>query len=184
MCARGSRGGNRHVLTILIVEDEPLLAATLRQLIELNPLFSVTAIADDLPCVLDAVEEQVPDLALVDLQLANATSGYSVAARLHEMGIACLFTTGKAPSFPLPDLALGCLQKPFQEEDLARALTTAEDILRGRQKLVLRPRLPDQLELYSAESAEAANGPSNWRPALPSARKTIKRRISHWLAAH
>lgn len=172
------------MLTILIVEDEPLLAATLRQLIELNPLFSVTAIADDLPGVLEAVDEQIPDLALVDLQLANATSGYSVAARLHELGIACLFTTGKAPSFPLPDLALGCLQKPFQEEDLVRALTTAEDILRGRQKLVLRPRLPDQLELYSPESAEAANGPSNWLPALPSARKTLKRRISHWLAAH
>ena len=135
------------VLNILIVEDEPLLADTLKRLIELNPLFAVTAIADDLPTAMDAVERQKPDLALVDLQLANSTSGYSVAARLHDKGVACLFTTGRAPGFPLPDLALGCLRKPFQEEDLVRALTEAEDIIRGRQKVTLRQKLPETLQL-------------------------------------
>ena len=49
----------------------------------------------------------------------------------------------------MPDLAIGCLSKPFQEADLVRALAEAEDILRGRQKLVLRRRLPEQLQIYS-----------------------------------
>ncbi|MFL6863808.1 MAG: LytR/AlgR family response regulator transcription factor [Allosphingosinicella sp.] len=150
------------MLNILIVEDEPLLAETLRRLIELNPRYRVTAIADDSASALAASEARPPDLALVDLQLANATSGFSVAAKLHERGIACLFTTGRAPAFPLPDLAIGCLQKPFREEHLVRALAEAEDILKGRPKIVLRRRLPDELQLY-ADTGEPAR--DAWLPA-------------------
>ena len=51
-----------------------------------------------------------------------------VSAKLVERGIPCLFTSGKAPSFPIPDLALGCLVKPFTEEDLVRALKAAEEL--------------------------------------------------------
>jgi CheY-like chemotaxis protein len=165
------------VLNILIVEDEPLLADTLKRLIELNPLFAVTAIADDLPTAMDAVEAQRPDLALVDLQLANSTSGYSVAARLHDRGVACLFTTGRAPGFPLPDLALGCLRKPFQEEDLVRALTEAEDIIRGRQKVVRRPNLPETLQLYSEVPEPEGDPNQSW---LPGVRRRTSLRARLW----
>lgn len=48
------------MLRILIVEDEPLLATTLKYLIELNPRFQTTAIADDLESALAAVEERRP----------------------------------------------------------------------------------------------------------------------------
>jgi CheY-like chemotaxis protein len=153
------------LLNILIVEDEPLLADTLRRLIELNPRFRVTATTVDTESALAAADLQPPDLALVDLQLANGTSGFSVAAKLHERGIACLFTTGRAPSFPLPDLAIGCLQKPFREEHLVRALTEAEDILKGRPKIVLRRRLPDELQLYS-EAALEPDADADWVPGL------------------
>jgi CheY-like chemotaxis protein len=158
-------------MKILIVEDEPLLAATLKQLVELNPLYTVTAIADDLDAAMQSVEAEPPELALVDLQLANGTSGFSVAARLHELGIACLFTTGNAPGFPVPDLALGCLRKPFETDDLARALREAEDIVRGRQKMVRRPRLPEQLQLYS--NVGEAVPKDEWVPG-------VSRRTSLW----
>lgn len=154
------------MLNILIVEDEPMLAATLKQLVELNPRYSVTALVEDVDGALAAAVARRPDLALVDLQLANGSSGYSVAVRLSDLGIACLFTTGKAPGFPLPDLAIGCLAKPFEEDALVRALAEAEDLLRGRRKLVLRPKLPEQLQLY-AEGGEQ-DGRSGWIPRIPS----------------
>lgn len=154
-------------MKILIVEDEDLLAETLKQLVELDPLHEVTGIAQDLQTAMEAVEARPPELALVDLQLANGTSGFSVAARLHELGIACLFTTGNAPGFPVPDLAIGCLRKPFETDDLARALKEAEDILRGRQKVILRPRLPEQLQLYTKAEAEPAPK-EEWVPGVRS----------------
>jgi CheY-like chemotaxis protein len=159
------------VLNILVVEDDPLLAETVKSLIELNPCFQVTAIANDLASTVAAVEERTPDLALVDLQLANGSSGYAVAARLHDFDIACLFTTARAPGFAVRDLAIGCLQKPYREEDLVRALTEAEDILKGRQKLVLRQRLPEPLEIYGDED----------QPDEPAFTLAVSRRTS-WLA--
>ncbi len=135
------------MLNIIIVEDEPLFAQTLKYLVELNPRDIITDIADDFATTMAAVAARRPDLALVDLQLARGSTGFSVAAKLVELGIPCLFTTGKAPSFPVPDLALGCLVKPFSEEDLVRALKAAEDILRGRERL--RPSHPDNLMLYT-----------------------------------
>lgn len=159
------------MLNILVVEDEPLLADTLKRLIELNPRFRVTGIADDLASALAAAEADPPELALVDLQLANGSSGYGVAAKLHDLGIACLFTTARAPGFPVPDLAIGCLSKPFREEDLVRALSEAEDILRERTRIVLRPNLPEQLQLYTVQPA--AEEPQPWLPP-------VRRRTSLW----
>ncbi|HEX8583662.1 MAG TPA: response regulator [Allosphingosinicella sp.] len=163
------------MLKILIVEDEPLLARTLRDLVELNPRYRVTAIADDFASAIASAGGERPDLALVDLQLANATSGFSVAAKLHELGILCLFTTGKAPSFPVPDLAIGCLTKPFEEADLARALSEAEDILRGREKLVRLRRLPEQLEIYSDAPQPESEAQGGWTLRLRGRTSVIAR---------
>jgi len=158
------------VLNIVIVEDEPLFAQTLKYMVELNPRYVVTDIADDRASALAAVERRRPDLALVDLQLARGNTGFAVAAQLVERGIACLFTSGKPPAFPIPDLALGCLLKPFSEEDMVRALKTAEDLLRGRQRV--RPSRPANLQLYGEKREAAASLPSlktelARRPPLP-----------------
>lgn len=165
------------MLNILVVEDEPLFAATLRHLIELNPLYTVTDVAEDSIGALAAVADRRPDLALVDLQLAHGSTGFSVAAKLAEMDIPCLFTSGKAPSFPIPDLALGCLVKPFSEEDLVRALKAAEDIIRGRERL--RPSRPGNLRLYAEESAAAqAAAPALLSiPSRPAARPGLGDRL-------
>lgn len=165
------------MLNILIVEDEPLLANTLRHLVELNPLYTVTDVAEDSAGALAAVAQRRPDLALVDLQLAHGSTGFSVAAKLAEMEIPCLFTSGKAPSFPIPDLALGCLAKPFSEEDLVRALKAAEDIVRGRERL--RPSRPDNLRLYAEEraAAEAASPAPLPIPERSSARRRFRDRV-------
>ena len=139
------RGRRNRVLNILIVEDDSQLAVTLKYLVEDNPRYRVVAMAADAEKALAAVEEYEPDLVLLDLHLANATSGFSVAVRLYDLGVPCLFVSGKAPRFPMPDLALGCLMKPFTAEDVHRSLAAAEDLLRGRE--AVRPKMPDNLTL-------------------------------------
>jgi DNA-binding NarL/FixJ family response regulator len=165
------------MLKMLIVEDEPLLAATLKHLIELNPLYQVTGIADDAASALRAVDGRRPDLALVDLQLARGCTGFSVAVKLGDLGIPCLFTTGNPPSFAMPDLALGCLCKPFNEEDLIRTLRAAEDIIRGRERW--RQRYPQNLELYCQARPpgvmkQIANG------FVPARNRRQRSRVSLW----
>ena len=165
------------MLRILIVEDDSQLAVTLKYLVEDNPRYRVVAMADDADSALAAISEHDPDLVLLDLHLARGSTGFSVAVRLNELGVPCLLVSGKAPSFPMPDLALGCLMKPFTADDVHRSLAMAEDMLRGRE--TLRPRLPDNLTLYEPNEEEEAAEPG-FIPSRPS----LFTRLEHWIAGH
>lgn len=165
------------MLRILVVEDDSQLAQTLKYLVEDNPRYRVVGIAADAEEAIAAAEAEDPDLVLLDLHLANQSTGFSVAVRLNELGVPCMFVSGKAPSFPMPDLALGCLMKPFTAEALHRSLAMAEDLLRGRE--TLRPRVPDNLTLYEAQ-ADATPSEPGFIPSKPS----LFTRLEHWISGH
>ena len=168
--------GEVEVLKILIVEDDSQLATTLKYLVEDNPRYRVVAIADDADNAIAAADHHNPDLALVDLKLARGSTGFSVAVRLSDYEVPCLFVSGKAPSFPMPDLALGCLMKPFTAEEVHRALNLAEDKLRGRE--TIRPRIPQNLHIYDSPASDDASPPPGFIPSRPS----LRTRIEHWIA--
>jgi two-component system, response regulator PdtaR len=163
------------MLRILIVEDDSQLAATLKYLVEDNPRYRVVGTADDADSALAVASEHEPDLVLLDLHLARGTTGFSVAARLSDLDVPCLFVSGKAPRFAMPDLALGCLMKPFTAEDVHRSLAMAEDLLRGRE--TLRPRMPDNLTLY-----ETADEPVLPEPGFIPSKPSLRTRLEHWIA--
>ena len=165
------------MLKILIVEDDFQLASTLKYLVEDNPRYRVIATAEDADGAIAAAEDHDPDLVLLDLHLAHGSTGFSVAARLTGQGIPCLFVSGKAPRFPMPDLALGCLMKPFTAEDVHRSLAMAEDRLRGRE--THRPRLPDNLTLYEPNDEVPLPEPG-YIPSRPS----LRTRLEHWISGH
>ena len=165
------------MLRILVVEDDTQLATTLKYLVEDNPRYRVVGIAEDAEGAIAAAEAHDPDLVLLDLHLARGSTGFPVAVRLNDLGVACLFVSGKAPSFPMPDLALGCLMKPFTAEDVHRALGMAEDRLRGRE--TLRPKMPHNLTLYESEAPPAAEEPG-FIPSKPS----LMTRLEHWISGH
>ena len=165
------------MLKILIVEDDSQLAITLKYLVEDNPRYCVVAMAEDADGAIAAAEEHQPDLVLLDLHLANASTGFSVAVRLNELGVPCLFVSGKAPRFPMPDLALGCLMKPFTAEDVHRSLAAAEDLLRGRE--THRPKMPENLTLY--EAREEPVGPE---PGFIQSKPSFRTRLEHWISGH
>ena len=165
------------MLRILVVEDDSQLAITLKYLVEDNPRYRVVAMAEDAESAIAAAEEHEPDLVLLDLHLARSTTGFPVAVRLNEIGVPCLFVSGKAPRFPMPDLALGCLMKPFTAEDVHRSLAMAEDLLRGRE--TLRPRMPDNLTIYETQEDEEAPEPG----FIPS-KSSFRTRLEHWISGH
>jgi len=164
------------VLRILIVEDDSQLAATLKYLVEDNPRYRVVATADDADGAIAAAEISEPDLVLLDLHLAHGTTGFSVAARLTDQGVPCLFVSGKAPRFPMPDLALGCLMKPFTAEDVHRSLAMAEDLLRGRE--TLRPKMPENLTLYDPRDEPVVLPELGFIPS----KKSLRTRLEHWIS--
>ena len=166
------------MLKILIVEDDKQLATTLKYLVEDNPRYQVVATADDLDGAVAAAERHHPHLALVDLHLARGSTGFSVAVRLGDFDVPCLFVSGKAPGFPMPDLALGCLMKPFTAEDVHRSLAMAEDMMRGRE--TLRPKLPENLTLYDAVNDDQPTP----QPGFIPSRRSLKTRFEHWIAGH
>jgi DNA-binding response OmpR family regulator len=163
------------MLRILVVEDDKQLATTLTYLIEDNPRYRVVAMAADADGAIAAAEQHDPDLVLLDLHLARGTTGFPVAVRLNELGVPCLFVSGKAPSFPMPDLALGCLMKPFTAEDVHRSLAMAEDLLRGRE--TVRPRPPENLTLY-----EPAESPGTLEPGYIPSKRSLRTRLEHWIS--
>jgi response regulator of citrate/malate metabolism len=165
------------VLRILVVEDDTQLAETLRYLIEDNPRYRVVATAADADGAIAAAEKHDPDLVLLDLHLARATTGFPVAVRLNELGVPCLFVSGKAPGFPMPDLALGCLMKPFTAEDVHRSLAMAEDLLRGRETVRQKP--PQNLTLYETNVSPPVPEPG-FIPSKPS----LRTRLEHWISRH
>lgn len=166
------------MLKILIVEDDAQLATTLKYLVEDNPRYQVVATADDLDGAVAAAEIHAPHLALVDLQLARGSTGFSVAVHLSDFDVPCLFVTGRDPGFPMPDLALGCLMKPFTAEDVHRSLAMAEDLMRGRE--TLSPKLPANLTLYDAVRDDLDVVQPGFIPSRPS----FKTRLEHWIAGH
>ena len=89
----------------------------------------------------------------------------------------CLFVTGRNPGFPMPDLALGCLMKPFTAEDVHRSLAMAEDMMRGRE--TLRQRVPQNLTIYDAVDAGG-----EIQPGFIPSRRSLKTRLEHWIAGH
>jgi hypothetical protein len=91
--------------------------------------------------------------------------------------VPCLFVSGKAPNFPMPDLALGCLMKPFTAEEVHRALNMSEDRMRGRE--TVRPRIPRNLQIYE-EISPATVVEQGFIPSKPS----LRTRIEHWISGH
>jgi len=140
----GGRGGRS--LRILVIEDEALVALEIEAFLT-TAGHEVVGVAEDHASATELARqtEPRPDLALVDMRLANGASGLQVAADFAALSIAVLFVTGNCPAERGQGLAVGCLHKPFTETELLAAVTTAEAVLHGRP---LPRRLPSGLHLY------------------------------------
>lgn len=119
----------RNQLRIAIIEDEALVALEMEDHLT-DAGHHVVGIADTLRDAVDLIQATRPDLALVDIQLAEGSSGLDVARELTARGVLCVFATGNCPGRDIDD-ALGCLHKPFNHIQLLGAVNAANAVLAG-----------------------------------------------------
>lgn len=116
-----SRSGT---LAVLIVEDEALLAMDIQSMIE-DSGHRVVGEAASLREVLALPSSLAPDLAFVDLQLAEDSNGLDVCRLIQSRwpGTGIVFVTANPAKLP-PDMAgaHGVIPKPFSRNGLMSAM--------------------------------------------------------------
>jgi two-component system, response regulator PdtaR len=80
---------------ILVVEDDPLLGAKIKSLLE-HLCFSVSGVATTAREALSLGQISMPRLALIDSRLAGPVSAADLAVALQRLGIATIFMSGAA----------------------------------------------------------------------------------------
>jgi CheY-like chemotaxis protein len=109
---------------VLVVEDESMVTMLLQDFLE-DLGCEVAGIASRLKEALEKIDALTFDVAILDVNL-NGQQTLPVAQALLERGRAIVFATGYAATSVPPELrAVPILQKPFQQQDLERALRAA-----------------------------------------------------------
>jgi DNA-binding response OmpR family regulator len=127
---------------LLIVEDEPLVAFDNEHFLT-DSGYEVVATVDDASAAKAAIRKGGIDLILSDVTLSRGSSGRDVALAAKAAGVPLLFVTARCP-VDAPEIAIGCLSKPYSQRDLKAALEAIEAALGGRKP----KRLPKGLSLY------------------------------------
>ena len=115
--------------SILIVEDEPLIAAYIKEVLEESG-FSVAGVASTGPEAIAVATAEPPDLALVDIKLAGPMDGIEVAQLMHSrFNVRSIFLSGVCDPATMERARaaapLGFLEKPFRPSQVFNALQRA-----------------------------------------------------------
>lgn len=116
-------GAQRRGGRILVVEDEPIVAMTLQDMLS-DLGYEVAGPAARVPAALALVAAGGLDAAILDVNMGDGDS-YSVAAALRERGIPYLFATGYGRQGIEPGHEdVPVLQKPYREAQVEAAIDT------------------------------------------------------------
>lgn len=109
---------------ILIVEDEPLIAMMLEDLVEMLGK-SVAGSADSVAAAMIAIEAGGVEAAILDLNLRGGERSTPVAVALSERGIPFVFATGGGDDSVDPMFrGRPCLHKPFTIDSVEKMLAS------------------------------------------------------------
>jgi CheY-like chemotaxis protein len=136
---------SHHVMRILIVEDEPLIALNTQADLEAAG-HTVIGIAMTSREAFGLAESGRPHLVLMDIRLAEG-NGVEAAWAIHShLGISSLFATSHVEKpASAGNAAIGCLQKPYDQRSLVRSIQIAEQVMNGLEPTLPLPR---NLKLY------------------------------------
>lgn len=115
-------------LNIYIVEDEPLIAATIETALEKQG-FQVVGDAETYEESISEIKQLKPDLVLLDIQLEGEKDGVDLALQLDQRNIPYLFLTSQTDPNTISRVKqtqpLGFIVKPFTESGLRSQIELA-----------------------------------------------------------
>ncbi len=137
----------RNGKTLMIVEDEVLVAITLRSELE-DAGYYVLNLTDRISDALEVAKASQPDLALVNIQLVGGDDGIELATQLKALDIPVLLISGQiSRARSARTVAIASLPKPYDAVDMVLAVTYLLGCLQGDASL---PR-PSGLEVFDAD---------------------------------
>ena len=147
---------------ILIVEDESLVGHHLK-LILTAAGYKVTGISESVEEALASIDEQLPDLVLLDIHLKGIANGIDLARKLTARNMAFVYLTANFQGSLLEEakstLPFGFIVKPFREDDLLTTLDVAfyryQNSLESRhqQEMELNQKLAE-IRTYSGDTTQ------------------------------
>jgi len=130
--------------TLMIVEDEVLVATILRDELE-DAGYHVLDLTDRHVQALEVAKASKPDLALVNIRLAGRDDGIELAEHLKALGIPVLLISGQASrASSAKTAAIASLPKPYDAADMVLSVTYLLARLQGDPP----PPKPVQLEVF------------------------------------
>lgn len=117
------------VVKVLIVEDDPLIAEDIRDLLT-GVNYLVVGVAYSKADALNLLRQHTPDIALLDINLGDNTDGILIAETINEKyQIPFLYLTSYSSKIILDKvkhtLPMGYIVKPFDEADLFTGIEIA-----------------------------------------------------------
>lgn len=138
--------------TLLIVEDEILVATVLRDELE-DAGYNVLDLTDRHAEALSAAKACKPDLALVNIRLAGRDDGIALAEHLKALSIPVLLISGQSSrARSAQTVAIASLPKPYAAADMVLAVGHLLARLGGDGSL---PK-PDGLEVFKGSGFNLA----------------------------
>ena len=117
-------------MKVLIVEDDLMIADMLEEVL-LTHNYRVCGIAATVTEAVALALREKPDLAIIDLRLADGGLGTDIAAHIADKrGLGILYATGNAANVVLTSAqGQACISKPYSEASLLRALNIVTEIV-------------------------------------------------------
>jgi two-component system, LytTR family, response regulator LytT len=125
-------------IKVLIVEDELIIAEDMKSMLK-ELRYEVIGVARDNKSALDKLAQEIPDIALIDIQLKNNDNGIDLGKTIKEnYYIPVVFVTSHSDKITLEKAKQinpeGYIVKPFEKADLYTAIELAVFNFSSRKK--------------------------------------------------
>lgn len=140
------------MLKVLIAEDEAMIAMFLEEIL-VEHGYEVCGIASTVAEAVALAKAHKPDLAVIDLHLADKGLGTEIVAQLSDMkNLGVLYTSGASQTILTTTEGHARLAKPFQNTELVRSLEIVTELLSSG---LASPPFPLGFQLLPAAAAPA-----------------------------